>query len=72
MLHTGINGLNGKFVTSTYYKEKLPLWLQEFNNKKIPDSLLGLTWDTLLPIQEYTNSEPDNAPFEKTFYRKEK
>ena len=61
------NGLNGKFVTSTYYKEKLPLWLQEFNNKKIPDSLLGLTWDTLLPIQEYTNSEPDNAPFEKRF-----
>ena len=35
------NGLNGKFVTSTYYKEKLPLWLQEFNNKKNSGFIVG-------------------------------
>lgn len=58
---------NGNFISSSYYTQKLPKWLIAFNKRNISDSLLNLTWKPLLPINHYTNSEADNAPFEKKY-----
>jgi predicted AlkP superfamily pyrophosphatase or phosphodiesterase len=66
------NSSNGNFITSTYYKKELPLWLKKFNNLKIADSLLNLKWTTKLPISEYVNSNPDNSEFEKIFIGRKK
>ncbi|WP_299671652.1 alkaline phosphatase family protein [uncultured Polaribacter sp.] len=66
------NNNNGHFITSSYYIEELPSWLKKFNNKKIADSLLNLTWNPLLPIKHYKNSSIDNASFEKVFNGREK
>jgi len=55
------------FITSTYYSEKLPEWLVKFNSRKLPDSLTALTWNTLLPIANYTESSPDNVNWEEGF-----
>lgn len=61
------NNQTGDFITSTYYREKLPEWLIQFNNQKKADSLLNLVWQPLLPIEKYNNSNPDDVAFEKVF-----
>jgi predicted AlkP superfamily pyrophosphatase or phosphodiesterase len=55
---------SGNFVTSSYYMQDLPQWIKEFNNQKIPEKLVANGWNTLLPINEYTESSPDNSPWE--------
>lgn len=61
------NNQTGDFITSTYYREKLPEWLIQFNNQKKADSLLNLVWEPLLSIEKYDNSNPDDVVFEKVF-----
>lgn len=54
----------GNFVTSSYYKNELPKWVNDFNNQKVGEQLVKNGWSTLLPISEYTESSPDNSPWE--------
>ncbi|MBC8756555.1 alkaline phosphatase family protein [Kordia sp. YSTF-M3] len=54
----------GNFITSSFFKEKLPNWLVEFNAMNYPDESLKKTWDTYYPIEQYTASGPDNSPYE--------
>lgn len=54
----------GNFVTSTYYMNALPKWVNDFNNKKVGDDLVKNGWNTLLPIDQYTESSPDNSAWE--------
>ncbi len=62
---------NGMFVSSTYYHDKLPGWVIDFNDRKLTDEYLNQTWNTLLPISEYTESGPDDTPYERKFRGKE-
>lgn len=55
---------SGNFVTSTYYMEELPQWLKNFNSQNLPEKLVANGWNTLLPINQYTESSPDNSPWE--------
>jgi predicted AlkP superfamily pyrophosphatase or phosphodiesterase len=55
----------GQWMSSTYYMKELPSWVQNFNNKKIPDIYLQESWNTLLPIASYKESLPDDNPYEK-------
>lgn len=55
---------NGNFVTSTFYTQKLPTWVEQFNEQKQVPQYLKQTWKTLLPIDQYTESEKDNSPYE--------
>jgi predicted AlkP superfamily pyrophosphatase or phosphodiesterase len=57
-------GKNGNFVTSTYYTEQLPGWVQEFNNRKRASQFAGKTWERLLEEKEY--AERDSLPGEGT------
>jgi len=54
----------GDFVTSTWYMNDLPQWLKNFNALNLPDQLVANGWNTLLPIEQYTESTPDNSPWE--------
>lgn len=54
----------GNFITSTYYMEKLPEWVNTFNAENYPEKLLANGWNTLLPIAQYTESTRDNADWE--------
>jgi predicted AlkP superfamily pyrophosphatase or phosphodiesterase len=54
----------GVFISSSYYLKELPNWLVQFNNKKIPDSLMKLTWNLSLPIEKYHQSSKDENTFE--------
>ncbi|MGO4912271.1 alkaline phosphatase PafA [Leeuwenhoekiella sp. W20_SRS_FM14] len=60
----------GRFVTSTYYMENLPKWVNDFNDKKKPESYMKV-WDTYKPIKEYIESGSDLNDFEGGFRGKE-
>jgi hypothetical protein len=55
---------NGEFVSSSYYGEKLPEWCVAFNKSDATEKYLHTTWDRLLPIENYSICDEDNAPYE--------
>ncbi len=56
-----------KWVTSSYYMDQLPTWVQLFNSKNKADEYLSKPWNPLYPIESYTQSLPDDNPYEATF-----
>lgn len=54
----------GNWVTSTFYMDQLPDWVNKFNNRKIVDSLLKLNWNTLYPLDTYVLSDKDDQVWE--------
>ncbi len=65
------DGLTGRFISSTYYKPGLPSWLEKFNSLKLADQYISREWKPLLPIEQYEESGPDDAPFETRIKGKE-
>ncbi len=63
---------SGKFITSTYYKNTLPQWVETFNGLMLADSYLNQTWNTILPINQYTESSQDESLYERKLQGKEK
>lgn len=55
---------NGNWITSTYYMNELPEWVKNFNDKKLPEQYLKKDWNTLYPIQTYTQSLADSNIYE--------
>lgn len=64
-------GDEGKFMTSTFYMDKVPNWVTEFNNSGKANNYLNETWNTYYNIDTYTETLPDNNNFEGTFKGKE-
>jgi predicted AlkP superfamily pyrophosphatase or phosphodiesterase len=60
----------GNFVTSTFYHKELPKWVEEFNARKLPLEYAKLTWNTLLPIEQYVESTSDDKPYERALLGK--
>ena len=54
----------GRWVTSSYYMEQLPAWLEAYNRTDPARRLLAGGWNTLLPISRYTQSTADDQPYE--------
>jgi hypothetical protein len=54
--------LDGRFLTSRYYRDQLPPWVRAFNEQRRVPSYAGQTWDLLLPDSAY--AEPDSVPLE--------
>ena len=44
---------SGNFITSTYYMNELPKWVEEFNNRKLVDSFYSQNWNIFLPKDVY-------------------
>ena len=62
----------GGFLTSSFFRKDLPGWVQEFNKKKEADQYMQQTWDTYYPIDQYTESGPDDTPYEHLLPGKDK
>ncbi len=58
------DGKTGKFITSTYYMNSLPDWLNKFHDQNLPEMYLQREWKTLLPLDQYVESGPDDSPYE--------
>lgn len=58
---------SGKFITSTYYMDKLPEWVEKFNKKDMARSLLKEGWTTMYPKNTYVESTADMSAYEKAW-----
>ncbi len=54
----------GNFVSSTFYQDSLPGWVAEFNSEGRSEAYMGQVWNTLLPLEEYDESAPDDNGYE--------
>lgn len=61
------DGSTGNFISSSWYLNQLPNWVNAFNERKWPDQYLANPWNTLLPIASYVESGPDSTPYEGVF-----
>ena len=60
------------FVTSTWYMDVLPEWVKEFNAEKQVEKFMNGKWETVLPIEEYIESTPDDNNYEFIWKGREK
>ncbi len=55
----------GSFITSTFFQASLPQWAKDFNAKRYPEKCMKKEiWKTYYPIEDYTESGPDDRPYE--------
>ena len=54
----------GKFITSSFYGDQLPAWVEKFNGKNEVENYLKQDWTTYYPIESYVASGPDDSPYE--------
>ena len=57
----------GTWMSSTYYINSLPTWVNDFNAMKFSDSYLNSTWSLLRPAKYYADCLPDSNSFEAGF-----
>lgn len=56
---------NGNMVSSSYYFDREPEWVERFNSRHLADALFGARWDRLLPEAEYLKrAGKDDVPWE--------
>lgn len=65
-------GDDNKFITSTFYMNSLPQWVNDFNSNKKADGYLSKPWETLYDISTYTSSIADDNRYERPFQGEEK
>ena len=56
----------GEWVSSKYYMEELPEWVDNFNDSDIVSTYIR-EWNTLYDINSYKESRSDDNNFEKSF-----
>lgn len=56
--------VSGNWITSTYYMNELPVWVKQFNDKKLAEKYLKQDWNTLYDIKTYVQSSADDNRYE--------
>ncbi|MBU1373749.1 MAG: alkaline phosphatase family protein [Bacteroidetes bacterium] len=54
----------GNWITSTFYMNQLPNWVNSFNSQRLPEKYIKQDWNTLYPINTYVQSTPDDNAYE--------
>ena len=55
---------SGNWISSTFYMQQLPNWVNDFNKQKLAEKYLKQDWNTLYPIETYKNSISDDNIYE--------
>ncbi|MXV38635.1 alkaline phosphatase family protein [Flavobacteriaceae bacterium Ap0902] len=58
---------NGDFISSSYYFNQLPKWVQNYNGEKNAEKFIAKGWDLLKPMPTYDESTKDDTPYERIF-----
>jgi predicted AlkP superfamily pyrophosphatase or phosphodiesterase len=61
---------NGNMISSSYYYDKFPVWVQDFNSKAFADEYLKRQWELLLPAGSYNAGFEDAYILEKGFFER--
>jgi predicted AlkP superfamily pyrophosphatase or phosphodiesterase len=54
----------GTWMTSSYYINQLPGWVNDFNAMRYPDTFLNGSWTLLKPGENYSDCLPDSNKYE--------
>ncbi|AOW09656.1 alkaline phosphatase PafA [Flavobacterium gilvum] len=57
-------GKSGDFISSSFYGDKMPDWVTEFNKEKKYMDYIKKGWSLLRPVETYNESLPDDNPYE--------
>jgi predicted AlkP superfamily pyrophosphatase or phosphodiesterase len=57
----------GTWMSSSYYINALPVWVNDFNAMKFSDSYLNDIWSPCRPAKDYADCLPDSNRFEAGF-----
>jgi hypothetical protein len=57
----------GRFVTSTFYHDTTPGWVEDWNGKGLADGYRGASWELLDDPSTYVQAAADDRPFETSF-----
>lgn len=60
----------GKWISSTYYMEELPKWVNKFNSGKSAASYKK-DWKPMYTLSSYEHSNQDDTPYERPFFGQE-
>jgi predicted AlkP superfamily pyrophosphatase or phosphodiesterase len=55
---------SGAFISSSFYGDKMPDWVTQFNAEKNFMKYINKGWSLLKPVETYNESLPDNNPYE--------
>ena len=55
---------SGGFVTSSYYYDRYPAWVDEWNQQKLPSAYSGKSWELLYEKSSYLFGDADDKPWE--------
>ncbi len=58
----------GKFISSTFYMNELPAWVNSFNDKDLPGKYMSNDWNTMYPLDKYVLSTADDKPYEAVVF----
>lgn len=58
---------SGQFVTSNYYYDKYPEWVNDWNAKNLPAGYAGHSWERLHSPDRYLFKDADDQAFETDF-----
>ncbi len=56
-----------QFVTSSYYYDKYPDWVVQWNAKELPQGYSDTSWELLNPVESYLFGERDDQEWEPDF-----
>ena len=62
----------GSFISSTFYGEKLPDWVTDFNGQKNYMKYINKGWGLLKPVETYNESLADDNIYEGKLFKAEK
>ncbi|PVH24387.1 alkaline phosphatase PafA [Sphingobacterium corticibacter] len=63
---------SGNWISSTFYMDALPNWVNKFNVQDLATKYIKQDWNTLYPIDTYVNSIEDDNIYEGTWPGEEK
>ena len=58
---------NGQFITSTYYYERYPDWVNKWNEKGMYKEYANTSWELTNDISTYNYGDDDDMPYETNF-----
>ena len=58
---------SGEFITSSYYYNKYPSWVQKFNEQKLAERYSGKSWTLMYDKSKYMFGDSDDNPWEEDY-----
>ncbi len=58
---------DGKWMSSSFYADKLPSWVSAYNQKDFSAKFLEKPWQPILPLNQYAGYSSDDNPWEGRF-----